>query len=315
MMGNALTFALDVTLPIFLLVVVGIVLKRVNWIDDQFSESGSKLVFNLTLPALLFLGIYNADFNDANIAKLLIYATLATTLIYVFLEWSASRWINRVAERGVFVQGAFRSNMGIVGLAYCVNAYGVGILKEASLYLAVITLLFNVLSVMTLSRHKVKSQSRGVMGFFKQVAFNPLIVAIALGFVIKGLNLEIPSYVNTTLDYVASITLPLALLCVGATIRWHEFSKSATLYWTVTAKLVMVPFVITLGALLIGLPDKQVGVVFLMSSAPTAAASYPMVRAISGDYHLAAAIIAATTMASIVATSAGIFVLGTFGIF
>ena len=60
-MIESLGFALDVTLPNRLIILLGIVLKKRNWINDEFVETGSKLVFNLTLPCLLFVNIASTN--------------------------------------------------------------------------------------------------------------------------------------------------------------------------------------------------------------------------------------------------------------
>ena len=63
-----------------------------------------------------------------------------------------------------------------------------------------------------------------------------------------------------------------------------------------------------------GFRGQELGVLFLMSASPTAAASYPMVQAMGLNYHLAAAIIAATSLGSIISSTLGIFLLRTLGL-
>ncbi len=96
--------------------------------------------------------------------------------------------------------------------------------------------------------------------------------------------------------YFARMALPLALLCAGASIRLQDFQVSRSLYWAVSGKLLLVPLLITLGGIVYGLRGETLGVLFLMSASPTAAASYPMARTMGTNHHLAAAIIAATSL-------------------
>jgi predicted permease len=98
-------------------------------------------------------------------------------------------------------------------------------------------------------------------------------------------------------------------LCVGATIRWQEFRSSKLLYWAISSKIVFIPLVATSLGFYFGLRGEELGVLFMMTAAPTAAAAYPMVRSIGGDYHLTAAIIAGSTLMSIVSSTLGLFVL------
>ncbi len=101
-------------------------------------------------------------------------AVRAHAALLLLLELIAARWVHPVEERGIVIQGGFRSNMGIIGLAYCVNAYGNQGLITASLYLALVTILFNVLSVITLSRSF--NRGAGIRATLLGIAKNPLIL-------------------------------------------------------------------------------------------------------------------------------------------
>jgi hypothetical protein len=211
-------------------------------------------------------------------------------------------------ERGVVVQGAFRSNMGIVGLAYCANAYGEVGLAAASIYLGPVTILFNVLAVITLNRSLNKHRS--VAGTLFDIARNPLILGIVLALPVAWTHVQLPSILLQSGEYFAQMTLPLALLCTGASLSLkalREDSHNAVI--ASVGKLLIVPFIITLGGYWLGFRDMDLGILFLMTSSPTAAASYIMVRAMSGNAVLAANIIALTTFGSILVASMGVALL------
>ena len=55
---------LTITAPVFAMLFLGVLLKRINWINDNFIHTASSLVFNVTMPALLFLGILHADLRS-----------------------------------------------------------------------------------------------------------------------------------------------------------------------------------------------------------------------------------------------------------
>lgn len=301
-------FAFTVTGPIFVILILGIVLARVGLINDAFVDVGSRLVFNVTLPSLLFISISKTDLaHTANFA-LIGYALAATAAVFLLLEWLAAYWVEPAGERGVVVQGAFRSNMGIVGLAYCANAYGELGLAAASIYLGFVTILLNVLAVITLNRSLNKHNS--VLGSLVAIARNPLILGILLALPVAWAEIELPAVLLKTGEYFAQMTLPLALLCTGASLSLaalrHE-PRNAVLAGL--GKLVLVPVLLTAGGYLAGFRGMDLGILFLMSSSPTAAASYVMVRAMGGNAGLAANIIALTTLASMFATSVGVVLL------
>jgi len=313
-MLDAFYFAVKTTAPIFAIIVLGILFKRIGWVTDEFARIGSDLVFKVTLPCLLFVKIVQTDFNQGLPTGLVFYALCATIGVFLLLDRLVAPLLHEALDRGVFVQGAFRSNMGIVGLAYCLSAFGESVVAKASIYLAIMTILFNILAVITLTRHQGASEQRHFGRVFLNIAKNPLILSICVAILFSLGKFPVSEILLETGGYFGRMTLPLALLCAGASIRLQEFQSSRPLYWAVSGKLFLVPLLITLGGILFGLRGDSLGVLFLMCAAPTAAASYPMAQALGTNYHLAAAIIAATSLGSVVSTTLGIFLLRSFGL-
>ena len=309
---EVLEFSFSVTGPIFIIIALGVWLMRVGLIDSAFVESGSRLVFNVALPALLFISISQTRFERAANVELILFGAVATLLVFLLLEWLAGRWVAPPQDRGVVVQGGFRSNMGIIGLAYCVNAYGAEGLAAASLYLGLITILYNVLAVITLNRSLDANRSVGKV--LKGIATNPLIIGIVLALPVSWAAIPMPDLVIKSGQYFADLTLPLALLCTGASLNFKRLREEMrNTVFTAVVKLIAVPVIFVLGGRLLGFRGIEMGVLLLMSSAPTAAASYVMVRAMGGNATLAANIIVLTTLGSIVTASVGITLLRSIG--
>lgn len=303
---QSLLFAIEVTLPISLIIVLGIIFKRINWITEDFAIVGSRLVFNVTLPCLLFVNIAKTDVSAIAPIYLMGFAAVATSLIFLVFNGLALI-IKTQYARGAFVQGSCRGNMAIIGLAISVNAFGESAQALASMYLAAIVILYNVYSILTLYYHQSESAS------FKLVAMsvisNPLAIAICLAIAVALIPIEVPKLVYDSGNYLARMTLPLALLCVGASIRLHEFKASRLLYIAIMSKIVLIPLLTTVIGYVCGIRNEELGVLYIMMATPTAAAAYPMVRAIGGDHHLTAAIIAGSTLLSMFTTTFGLFLL------
>lgn len=311
-MLSDLSFSLQITAPIFVIIGLGFLFKKLGWINDEFANMGSALVFKVTLPCLLFVKLSMTDFKHSLPVTLLAYAVLATVVVFALIDIFATPMVKEIRDKGVFVQGAFRSNMGIIGLALCISTFGEEVLGIASIYLAVLTILFNILAVITLTRHLDSRNTKELASVFAEILKNPLIISIAAGISVSVLNIPIPDIAIRTGEYFARMTLPLALVCAGASIRIKEFQASPPLYWSSAMKVVLVPLIITAGGVLIGLRGEQIGVLYLMCASPTAAASYPMAQAMRGNHYLAAAIIAVTSAGSLVFTTMGIFLLRVF---
>src|SRR3979490_323418 len=91
---------LTITAPVFALLFLGVLLKRINWINDNFIHTASALVFNVTMPALLFLGILHADLSSALQPKVLGFFALSTVISFLAI-WGWAIWRCPRADRGL----------------------------------------------------------------------------------------------------------------------------------------------------------------------------------------------------------------------
>ena len=69
-----LTTAANAVLPVVLLILLGYWLRRINFVTQDFVKIGNKLVFNLFLPAMLFLNVYDLEGFDTIAWDLVLYA-------------------------------------------------------------------------------------------------------------------------------------------------------------------------------------------------------------------------------------------------
>ena len=307
-MLQALSFALTVTSPILFMLLLGYAFFRSGMISQDFIQTGSRLVFNVTLPCLLFLNVATADVM-ALIQPKLLGSAIVIILLAVTLLWLASGSV-APRQRGVFVQCAFRSNMGVVGLALTVNAFGNEILASAGVYLALMTIIYNILAVMVLSvaQHQSEQNLAHMMG--RTMVSNPLIIAIMLGLILSLTQLRLHEWLMTSGRYLADMTLPLALLCIGGSLSIGRLHGNRNLlFWATVSKLILLPGFATLAGAWIGLRGTDLGILYLMTGAPTAAASFVMSQQMQGDADLAADIIVITTLFTAFSSSAGLMIL------
>ena len=308
-----LGFALAVTAPIMLMLAMGVLLARWRIINDAFIDAGSRLAFNVLLPVLLFLIISKTRFEQTANLSLIVVGVGGTLLAFFVMELIAKRLVEPVRDRGVVVQGAFRANMGVIGLAYAVNAYGETALAASSLYLGLVTVLYNVLAVITLNRSL--NRHRSPLSTLKSIARNPLIIGIVSALPFAYFETPLPQLIQQTGQYFAQMALPLALLCTGASLSLDTLHLESRNAMTGTlGKVLLSPALLTVTAYLAGLRGMELGIVFLMASAPTAASSYPMTRAMGGNAPLAANIIVLTTIGSVFFTTLGMTWLRSSGL-
>ena len=307
-----LSETLVVTGPIFLIVLLGLTLRRIGFIDDHFNQVASRLVFSICLPVLLFTTISQINL-DPTINLPVFYFSLCGAVLTFGLSWLAAMFIQPREDRGVVVQGAFRSNLGVIGLALCANAYGAPGLALASLLMAGLTVSYNILSVFILSFYAKTDLSWIVV--FADILKNPLIVAIAMAFIIALSGLPVPGILLSAGEYIGSMALPLALLGTGAgmSLRALRDSSQAT-GLVICLKAVLLPAVILVIAIQYGFRGIDLGVLFLLFVSPTATASYAMVKALGANDSLAANLVITTTLVCILSCSIGLFFLKVYGL-
>ncbi|WP_268797860.1 AEC family transporter [Pseudomonas huanghezhanensis] len=299
---------LNITAPVFAMLFMGVLLKRVGWINDSFIHTASALVFNCTMPALLFLGIIHADLHAALKPGVLIYFIIATVVGFA-IAWGWAIYRVPFAERGIYTQGAFRGNNGVIGLALAASMYGDYGISLGAILAALVILFYNTLSTVVLAVYSpvIKSDPWSI---FKSVMANPLILSIVVATPFAYFQIPIPKWLDTSGSYLAQMTLPLALMCIGGTLSLKSLRESGGLVISASLmKMVWLPMICTFGAWLLGFRGAELGILFLYFGAPTASASYVMVRAANGNHELAAAIIVMTTLAAAVTTNIGIFIL------
>ncbi|OOH92072.1 malonate transporter [Pasteurellaceae bacterium 15-036681] len=324
MFFDSLLFSLSVTLPTILMLVIGIILRYQNTVDDSFCEVASKLVFNISLPAFLFINIVKHPADYGSQLWLISTGLIGSIVLYLLGEWLAFRYITDRRYRGIFVQGMFRGNTGILGLALCINAYGTIATAPGAVYTAFITLLFNILAVITLT-NSLGDGKPSFIKIFKGLAKNPLIIAILLGILVSKMEIVIPEPLLRTSDYLAHIALPLALICAGANLNFKQLKQlqqtdstqsvaGKVVLWTSFGRLFIAPIImILIGKFVMQLDPMSLGMIFLMSATPLAAAGYSMVRNFGGDSTATANLIAITTLGSMFTSSLGLLLLRQIG--
>ncbi|WPC76724.1 AEC family transporter [Vibrio porteresiae] len=313
---DQLAFSVSITGPTCLMLALGVFFKRIELINENFIDVASKVVFQVTLPALLFLSIVQANHDFSNSMSFVIFGVVANIIFFLFSTFTTKKFFKNAADQGVIIQGGFRSNSAIVGLAYVANAYGNSGVALAAIYVAATTMLYNIQAVITLTPKGNNSGSQLFKVMLNTLRKNPLIISIVAGLIFYALSIPIPKVISDAGHYFANMTLPLALLCTGGSLDLKAMNKDKGPTWFSSMnKLIFAPIFITLGGVLCGFKGQELGIIFLMSSAPAAAASYVMARAMGGNYTLAANIIAVTTVFSLLTCTIGIFVLSSLNLF
>lgn len=316
MLIDNLVFSLNATMPLFLVMVVGWLLKNRGMISDEFVNVANKLNFNVTLVCLLFLDMKDCGIKENFDVKYVLYC-FVVTLICIVAAWIGARIFMKdksaVAE---FVQGSYRGSAAVLGMALIANVAGDTGMGPIMIVGAVP--LYNIFAVIILA---VESQDDGERNIkelarkaVKGVCTNPIILSLFAGMIFSLLDWDLPYVVNRTMDSIASLTTPLALLCIGAGFKGRTAIKM--LGPTVMAaliKLVIQPLVFLPIAAGLGFGVAEMAAVLIMLGAPTTPSSYIMAKNMGHEGTLTASIVALTTLLSAFTVTFWVFVMKTFG--
>ena len=309
-MIDNIIFTSNVVAPVFLLVALGYFVKRINVINENFVDVTSKFVYSVSLPALVFINITEIDLSEAIDFSQIIYI-YAATLITFFLIWLFSiPFIKEGKNLSVFVQGAYRSNFAIVGFAIVSKLFGSYAIGKAAIVLAFILPLYNILAVIILTVPLRKEKKLNLKSTVFEILFNPLIIAVIVGLPFSYFKIEIPSFINLTIGFLAELALPLALIGIGGSLNLQNIKKASGLAFTSSAiKIILIPLLLTLGALHFGFKGIELGIMFVLFASPTAIVSFIMAEAMGANSKLAGNIVLISTVASVFTIAVGIVIL------
>lgn len=305
-----LLFTANLVIPVFLIVGVGFLLKKLNIIDNNFVNVSSKIVFSASLPALIFVEISRISLDKVFDLNIIIFVYLGVLISFLISWLIASPFSKSGREKGVFIQGSFRGNFAIIGLALIANIFGSNGLGKASIILAFLIPLYNVLSVIALTVPLRKERELSFKNLFFEILKNPLILAVIFSLPFSYFNLHIPDIVQKTVDYLAALSLPLALIGIGGFMNLKEIKKaSVTAFASAFLKLVLFPLAAAFFAYQFNFTGDDLGIIFILFACPSAIASFIMAEAMGSNGKLAANIVLITTLSSIITITLGIFIL------
>ena len=262
----------------------------------------------------MFFSIVGSDADYRAQVDMVIAGALCALVLFFGGEWVAKKIVPEVRDRGVFVQGVYRANTGIVGLAFCANAYGAEGIAVGAVMTGAMTFLYNILAVITLTRSLNPDTQIPWAAMLKQMVKNPLIVSIVVAIGWKNLDVPLHPVFDQTGHFLAAMALPLALICAGAAFDLKSVLKvSGVSQWASVGRLLVAPIVAVIIGKAMGLAGIQFGVLFMMSATPVAAASYVMVKAMGGNDVAAANIVGITTFGAMFVAALGLGLMKPLG--
>lgn len=310
-------YSVNVTLPIFLVMVIGYGLKQSGMLNDNFVTVVNRFNFKVTLPFMLFRDIFGVNLRAVFDLEYVLFCAIVSTVCF-WLIWGGTKlFLKEQSMRGAFVQASFRSSAAVMGLAFIENIYGTSAMGPLMIVSAVP--LYNIFSVIVLTFEGAHAENENkkekIKGACVNIAKNPIILAILAGLFAGLFGIEFPVFFDKTVNSVAQMATPLALIAIGAGFEGKK--ALAKMKQTVAAsliKLVVQPLIFLPVAVWMGFTGEKLIAILIMLASPTTPSCYIMAKNMENDGELTASVIVLTTLLAAFTLTGWIFLLKTAGL-
>lgn len=306
-----LILSFNIVLPIFLILSLGYILKKLKILDELTTKNMNSINFKVFLPLLLFYNVYKTDLSVVFNPKLLIFSIISVILVFLLLFIIIPLLEKDNRKRGVIIQGIFRSNFVIFGVPVCEALFGQNATGVASMLIAIVVPLFNFLAVICLEIYR--GGNINFKKIIKGIITNPLIIASIIGLFFIYFKIKLPTPIEKTINDISKIATPLAFILLGSSFTFSAFSLYIKqLSITILGKLIIVPGIVLYIAALLGFRNIELTCLLSVFASPTAVSSYTMAEQMDGDSILAGQIVVLTSIISIITVFLWIFILKQF---
>ena len=307
----------NVIAPVFFLMVLGYLLVNYTSLADRkLTKQAIAIVFKLFLPCMLFYNVYQSDIGAEihSRIKLCIWAAGGLLILFVLLCLIVPKVVKQENQQGVVIQGIFRSNYVIFGVAVVQNMYGVKSTTTAAILSAILVPMYNFLAVVALSIFGEKRETDWKK-IILDIVKNPLIISSVLGIIFSLLGIRLPTAVDTTVQDLAKLSTPIAFMILGGDLDFSKVRGNLKVASVVlTIKLVILPLIMIPMIVMMGYRDADLLSGLLAYQTPVAVSSYIMAQQAGADGQLAGQLVVFSSVLSIFTLFVTILILRTIGL-
>lgn len=290
--------ALRVVLPMALLMLVGVGVRKAGIIDRPAMQNIDRLTFRLFMPVLLFKNLYETDFSQSFEAQEVLFAAAAITLIFPLALLLPRRLEKDPAKAAAMGQAMMRTNYILFGIAVAESIYGEGNVGSVALLGAVVVPLTNAFGVMILELGRSGRAEPGKL--LLSILKNPMVLATLASLAAMVLPFRIPELLWDVIKDIAGVTTTISFLSLGVSLDLGEARANRRSLAIGTAlRMVLVPLVFLPLSVALGFRGQSLCGLMVLFAAPTAVASYPMAVAMGADGPLAGQLVCVNTLLSV----------------
>lgn len=281
--------------PVFLLIGLGALSKRLGWAGEVFVRDLNRVIYWFAIPALLLRLLGRAQLVAGDAGPMIGAVVAATAAAgFIALLYALARR-ESPPRLGVIVQATVRGNLVYVGFPVIFAAAGDQALTLAAVTAAVLIPFQNLLAVAALLR----AGDHTGMDAFKAVILNPVVLGVAGGLAWNWIGWSPWTWLDNFLRLLGAIAMPGALLALGAQMGARTLRRSTeAVAVSVVLKLALAPAIglVLMHLFQVGGMPRLVGILLLAT--PTAVASTAVAQEMGGDLDLAGACVMAASLAS-----------------
>ncbi len=310
-----LIFSLNATVPVFLMMVLGYLLHKIGWMDDEFASKMNRFVFRVPLPVLLFGDLAAVDFAQVWNMKFVSFCFGVTVISIAVSAGISFLWKDRSIQ-GEFIQASYRSSAAILGIAFIQNIYGTA--GMAPLMIIGSVPLYNVMAVLVLSLFKPgqRGLDRDVMKTtLWGIVTNPIILGIAAGLLWSALRLPIPQIMGKMISSVGGVTTPMGLMAMGAAFDLRRaFAEVKPAVTAALIKLIGFCAVFLPAAVRLGFREEELVAILVMLGSATTVTCFVMAKNMGHEGVLSSSVVMLTTLFSAFTLTGWLYLLRSMGL-
>ena len=298
----AFTSVLEQTITLFLLVILGFVIRKRNIITDETIKGFSDFVLKVTLPLFIIVSMDKEFSKDRLIySGIIILISIITYFIKAVISKIFTNSLDiKEPQKGVYRFLIFFSNSGFMGIPVANALYG----DDGVFYAAILNITFNIL-LWTFGVKLVSQDNTKEENVIKKLLTNPGVFSVIIGLVIFLTPLKLPKFLYDPMNMVGSITSPLAMIVVGGILGATELGsmfRNKKLMLASLIRLILIPLIFIFMLLPFKLPEIIVGMTIIIDAMPAAANTAMFTRMYDSDYNLASQGVFLTTLINIITT-------------
>ena len=310
-----LIFSLNATVPVFLMMLLGMLFRKLGWIDEAFASKMNQFVFLVPLPVLVFHDLAAADIGDVWNFRFVAFCFLVTAASIAICA-VLSCFLKEKAQRGEFIQASYRSSAALLGIALTTNIYGDAGLVPLMIIGSVP--LYNIMAVVVLSLTSPAKDApkKGLWkSTLKGIITNPIILGIAAGLLWSVLRLPFPPILEKTVSSLGDLAAPLGLIAMGATFRLDKAVGQAKP--AIAASVIkLVGFCVLFLPLSVrmGFREEELVAILIMLGSATTVSCYVMAKNMGHEGTLTSSAVMLTTLFSAFTITGWLFLLKSLGL-